>query len=273
MTPLRILGPVALLVALTGCAKAHDAPSGAVVAAVQAQPAAGSGLPTADRAMRITVDASVRVADVTAASSAVRAAVARAGGYVGEARTSGGDEARSASFEVHVPIANLPAFRAEIAKLGDVVSDAEKAEDVTEQRADLKARLSNARAEEKRLLELLDQRTGNLADVVAVEKELAGVRETVERMEAQERVLEGQIASATVRIHLSERTAAARLGAGRRIAQAAADGVHNAGAFLVGLAVVTASAGPTVLLLAAMAYAIFIVIRFIARRTRPRAAR
>ena len=36
-----------------------------------------------------------------------------------------------------------------------------------------------------------------------VEKELSGVRETIERMEAQDRVLEGQIALATVKIHLS----------------------------------------------------------------------
>lgn len=172
-----------------------------------------------------------------------------------------------------MPVAALLAFRAEIARLGEIVSDAEKAEDVTEQRADIKARLGNARAEEKRLLELLDKRTGNLAEVVAVEKELASVRETVERMEAQERVLEGQIASATVKIHLAERHAYARAGAGRRIVQAAGEGIHNAGAVLVGLCVVGAQVGPTLLVLAAIGSALFAAVRFLVRRSHARAAR
>ncbi|MFT3765364.1 MAG: DUF4349 domain-containing protein [Minicystis sp.] len=260
--------------ALAGCAKMEarnrDAPAAVAVSTPAVHQAGEQAAPAADRAMRITVETSVEVKDVAGSSAAVRAAVARFGGYVGEARTSGSDEARYASFEVHVPVANLPAFRAELAKLGDVVSDGEKAEDVTEQRADIKARLGNARAGEKRLLELLDKHTGNLADVVAVEKELAGTRETIERMEAQERVLEGQIASATVKIHLSTRHTGGHAGPGKRIAQAAGDGIQNAGTFLVGLAVVTMSAGPTVILLALMGYVIFRVARFIARRTRPR---
>ncbi|APR87468.1 putative lipoprotein [Minicystis rosea] len=256
--------------ALGGCGKApqSSAPAVAVDLASHARQAAEPGAPNADRAMRITIETSVQVSDLGAASSTVRAAVSRAGGYVGEARTSGSDEARYASFELHVPVAQLPAFRAEIGGLGDIVSDAEKAEDVTEQRADIKARLGNARAGEKRLLELLDKHTGNLADVVAVEKELASTRETIERMEAQERVLEGQIKSATVKLQLSTRHTGGPAGPGKRIMQAAGDGIQNAGAFLVGLAVLAASTGPTLLLLALIGYAIFRTVRFFVLRAR-----
>jgi hypothetical protein len=261
-----------LLIAATavGCAKydRSGAPPGAVAATL---PAPGGEPAPADRAMRITIETSVTVADLDASARAVRDLVAQHGGYVGEARTYGGDEARGASFEVHVPVARLAAFRSGVAGLGEVTSDAEKAEDVTEQRADINARLGNARAEEKRLLELLAVRTGTLADVVAVEKELASVRETIERMEAQQRVLEGQIASATVKIDLSTRHAAARQGPGRRVLRAFGDGFDAAGAFLVGLAVVTASAGPTLLIIALMGYAVFRAVRFFVRRSRRRA--
>ena len=217
--------------------------------------------------MRITLETSVTVKDVDAAGRAVRELVAQHGGYVGEAKTAGDDEARSSSFEVHVPVAHLPAFRAGVSGLGEITSDSEKAEDVTEQRADIKARLGNARAGEKRLLELLDKRTGTLADVVAVEKELGAVRETVERMEAQERVLEGQIASATVKLHVWSHHAAARLRPGKRIFRAIGDGIDTAGSFLVGLAVLAASTTPTLLLVALMGYVVFRIVRAVHRRT------
>lgn len=265
---------LALFALAAGCAAKQEPPAPSAVAAANAlsggaQAAPAQGVP-ADRAMRITVETAITVADIGAAAHAVRDLTAQHGGYVGEARISGDDDARWASLEVHVPVAHLPAFRAGVAGLGEVSSDAEKAEDVTEQRADIKARLGNARAEEKRLLELLDHRTGTLADVVAVEKELSGVREAIERMEAQERVLEGQIASATVKIQLSTRRAAHRLGPGQRIVRAAGEGIEGAGSFLVGLAVMVVTGGPTALILAVMGYAVYRIVRFWARRKQPR---
>lgn len=260
----------ALLFAVGACAE-RSAPAPAVhaVAASQHAQQAGAGaLPTADRAMRITVDTSLEVVDMGAAVPAVRAAVTRAGGYLGEARVSGSDNARYASFEAHIPVGSLPAFRAEVAGLGEVTSDVEKAEDVTEQRADIKARLSNARASERRLLDLLEKQTGSLADVVAVEKELGAAREAIERMEAQERVLEGQIASATVKVHLSTRHGTGRAGPGRRIVNAARDGLHAAGAFVIGLVVVVVAAAPTLVIVILLGYAIYRVVRFLVRRSR-----
>jgi hypothetical protein len=261
-----------------GCSKRDHFPSipePPVAAAPQAvMGGQGQAAPAApvERAMRITIETSVTVADIDAAARAVRDLTAQHGGYVGEARTSGDDDARSAWFEVHVPVPQLGAFRGGVAGLGEVTSDSEKAEDVTEQRADIRARLANSRAEEKRLLELLDKHTGTLADVVALEKELANVRETIERMEAQERVLEGQIASATVRIHLMTRHAATRIGPGKRIFHAMGDGLDNAGAFLVGLAVFIAQTGPTLLILFGFGYAIFRVVRFGLRQKKPKAS-
>jgi len=268
----RLFALIALLaVAGAGCAdESKSEPTGAAPQALNATaPAAdkaGGAMAPADRAMRITIETSITVKDVDAAAQAVRALVAQHGGYVGEAKTWGDDDGRLVSFEVHVPVPQLPAFRAGVSGLGEVTSDSERAEDVTEQRADINARLGNARAEEKRLLELLEQHTGSLADVVAVEKELASVRETIERMEAQQRVLEGQIATATVKIHLSSRHASPRVGPGRRVLRAAGDGIDNAGSFLVGAAVVAASAGPTVLIVGLLGYALFRVVRALRRR-------
>jgi len=51
----------------------------------------------------------------------------------------------------------------------------------------LEARLANARNTERRLTELLKERTGKLSDVLAVENEHARVRGEIERMEAEKR--------------------------------------------------------------------------------------
>jgi hypothetical protein len=268
---------VALVLAVSACRKAEQVTMPDSFDKLAAQAAAPGGpnvpaaLPIVHRAMRISVDTAVVVGNLDAAVGSLRAEVARLGGYVSEGTVTGGGGYRSARFEARVPTDRLAEFRAHVARLGEVVSDSEKAEDVTEQRADIDARLRNARAQEKRLLALLSDKAGSLADVVAVEKELAAVRETIERIDAQQRLLEGQIAFATVKVQLSPRHVESSLGPGTRIARAASDGVETAGAFLVGLAVVTAAAGPTLLIIAAIGVSLFWTVRAIVRRRRRRA--
>ncbi|AUX48676.1 uncharacterized protein SOCE26_102170 [Sorangium cellulosum] len=229
----------------------------------------GSSTPAlGQRAMRITVETTIVVGGFDQAMQRLRSAIEEHGGYVSEARVHGSGAPRSASLEARIPSAKVGAFRAVVASVGEVVADAEKAEDVTEQRADIGARLRNARAQEKRLLDLLSDKTGSLADVVAVERELAQVRETVERIEAQERLLEGQIAYATVKLSVTTRHDPEPVTAGDKIVRAASEGIENAWAFLVNLVVVLAAAGPTMLLLAAMGGVLYYVLRGVARRRR-----
>ncbi len=227
-------------------------------------------VPAQDRAMRITVDMSVVVPHRDAAVQELRAALADLGGYVSNGSVTGPDATGAASFEVKVPAARVGAFRAAIRAIGDVRTDTEKAEDVTEARADVQARLANARAEEGRMLAVLADKTGNLADVVAVEKELSRVRESIERLEAEERVLLGQIAMATVKVQFETSFVAFEPGAGSRLARAAKDGGETAWAFVVGLGVFLLAAGPTLLILAALAYVSFVAVRGLVRMQRAR---
>ena len=263
-----------LTVTQTACAKSESKAAGASSppAAAAVAKVDSPSLPPQERAMRITVEMSVVVRHRDAAVSALRAALADVGGYVGNGSVSGPDSTGSASFEVKVPAARVGAFRTALRALGDVRSDTEKAEDVTEARADVQARLANARAEEGRMLALLTDKTGNLADVVAVEKELARVRETIERIEAEERVLSGQIAMATVKVELETSFEASEPGASSRLARAAREGGETAWGFLVGTGVFLLAAGPTLLILAALGYLAFLAVRTLLRRQRARVA-
>jgi len=64
--------------------------------------------------------------------------------------------------------------------------------------------LSNARNTERRLTDLLRQRTGKLADILAVEKEIDSVRGEIERMEAEKKNLASRVYFATLNIKVME---------------------------------------------------------------------
>ncbi|MDB4942354.1 MAG: putative lipoprotein, partial [Labilithrix sp.] len=155
------------------------------------------------RALVVTLELGLQVRDVALAQNAVRAEVARAGGYVADASAYGSGAHASARMELRVPARDVENVRASLGRIGEIVSDAEKVQDVTEERADLEARLLNARASEKRVLEIMATRAGAIHEVLDAEKELARIRESIERMEAQKRTLDGRVDLATVHVTLN----------------------------------------------------------------------
>jgi hypothetical protein len=78
------------------------------------------------------------------------------------------------------------------------------AEDVGEEFVDITARVVNGRRLEERLVDLLATRTGRLQDVLAVERELARVREEIERHEGRLRYLRTRAAMSTLAVTLHE---------------------------------------------------------------------
>jgi len=249
-----------------------SAPSGRASAS-SAPDASSTAPPIADRARVITVHASLFVDDVEAGLASLRGLVASHHGYVEEATAQLAHDG-SALLHVRVPSDELTSFRSAVAELGDIASERETAEDVTEQRADLDARVRNAGAEEQRLLELLAQRTGDLADVLAVEAQLSRVRESIERMQAQQRVLERNIGYASVHLDIATHPVAFSDTPGRSIASAAEKGFAFAWSMLVGITMLVAGVAPVALLWFAMGLLLVLTLRLLSRlrRRAPRAA-
>lgn len=69
---------------------------------------------------------------------------------------------------------------------------------------DLSARAANARRLEERLIDVLGTRTGKLQDVLSVERELARVREEIERLDGRMRYLKSRAALSTLSVTLHE---------------------------------------------------------------------
>jgi hypothetical protein len=173
---------------------------------------------------------------------------------------------------VRVPSDKYPAFIADAAKLGTVLTESETADDVTQQHVDMKARLGNLTAEQGRLRQLFAKAT-SVKDMLAIEQELTRVQGDIESMQAQIDYLERQASMATVTLELSEPKAI--------VAPAGIDwGVQNAftdsiRAFVGTMNVLIVILGPVLALLLFVgvpaALVVWLILRAVKRRRTRRA--
>jgi hypothetical protein len=136
-----------------------------------------------------------RIRDVARRTNAVIANTSMAGGR---------QQTRSASLELRVPSERFDEAVSSLSPIGKLESVNVTVEDVGEEFVDVEARVANARRLEERLVDLLAKRTGKLSDVLSVERELARVREQIERYEGRMRYLRTRASISTLTIALHE---------------------------------------------------------------------
>jgi hypothetical protein len=163
--------------------------------------------PASDPGSRLIIrtgQAGIEVDSLEPALDLLRLTATRIGGFVGNANVqTGRNQVRQATIEIKVPAGRFDDLTDGLRPLGRIEFLNVGAEDVSEEFVDLTARTANARRMEERLLELLATRTGKLQDVLSVERELARVREEIERMEGRMRYLKtrAQLSTLSVAIH------------------------------------------------------------------------
>lgn len=152
-----------------------------------------------------TGQTSIEVDSLERAVSQVRLLAGRVGGYLANTTMqTGRGQLRSANLEVKIPAERFDDGLSGLAGLGKLESVNVNAEDVGEEFTDVTARMGNARRLETRLIELLATRTGKLKDVLDVEKELARIREEIDRYEGRLRYLRAHAALSTLSIYVHE---------------------------------------------------------------------
>lgn len=151
-----------------------------------------------------TGQASVEVDSLENSVAQLRLLAGRLGGYLANSSYQAGSaQYRSASIELRVPSERFDELVNGMSPLGKVEYVNITAQDVGEEYADVAARITNGKRLEDRLIELLAKRTGKLQDVLEVERELARVREEIERYEGRLRYLSAHasMSSLTISIH------------------------------------------------------------------------
>jgi hypothetical protein len=199
-----------------------------------------------------TVSLSIVVKEFNAGRAALDAILARHNGYAAGLNVSTPQgSARTLQVSLRIPAPQLGAALAELKVLGRVEAETQNGEEVTQQHADLVARIKNDR-EEARLQDILRTRTGKVKDVLEVENEIARVRGEIEQMEAEQKTLEHRVDFATIDLKLAEEYKAQLSrpapSAATQLRNSTINGFRNAFESLLALVLFLAESGPTLLL-------------------------
>ncbi len=200
-----------------------------------------------------TVAASIVVKDFDAGRASLDAILARHNGYATSLNVSTPQgSARMLQASLRIPAPQLAQALSELKTLGRVENENQNGEEVTQQHADLVARLKNSRETEQRLQDVLRTRTGKVKDVLEVEEEIARVRGEIEQMEAEQKTLEHRVEFATIDLKLAEEYKA-QLNTPApsvlmQLRNATINGFRNAFESLLALVLFLAESGPSLLL-------------------------
>jgi predicted phage tail protein len=199
------------------------------------------------------VSLSIVVKDFAASRSSLDGMLARHHGYSAQLNVSTPENAaRGLEASLRIPAPELASAVADLKTLGRVENESQSGEEVTQEHADLVARLKNSRETEQRLGTILQERTGNVVEVLQVEQEIARVRGDIERMEAEQKAIEHRVDFATVDLQLTEEYKAQlnppAASVSTRIHNAFVAGYRDASEMVLGIVLFFAESGPALLI-------------------------
>jgi hypothetical protein len=138
---------------------------------------------------------------------------------------------------VRVPANQFDAALSAIEKLStNVIHRGISGSDVTEEFLDLEARIRTQKALELQFLEIMKQ-AGNISDALEVQRQIAGVRTEIEKLEGRRRFLENRASLSTITVDLKSPVLIAvnTSSFGRSLRESVSDSVGVASAIVLGL--------------------------------------
>jgi hypothetical protein len=175
-------------------------------------------------------------------------------GYAAKLRMVGQKSGSLLSATLRVPSTELTGTVSELKSLGDVEREEQAADEITQQRADLEARLTNAQKTLRRLQELLKKQTYPDGNVRELQRQIGNASAEVARLEAEQEATEHRVIFANVYFTLREEVAKPSETLGGQLRSAAAAGFGDAMASLAGLLAFVVGRGPVMVLWAAILY-------------------
>ncbi len=181
---------------------------------------------------------------------------------------------RSASVTARVPAEKLDEVVAGVGGLCNIVSRSENMDDITDSYFDAQARLDSLRQQEASLLEILSK-AEKLEDVVQLQTALSDVRYQIESLTAQLKRMDSQVTYSYLNMDLREvveyqETAAKPKTFGEKLSAAATRAGNHLVASVQGLLLFVVEAGPLLILWAVIILAILLAVRAILRAAKKR---
>ena len=165
-------------------------------------------LPPLERKIVRDADITIEVPSTTEAQHRVTSIAEAHGGFVvtseSKQRESVDPSQRTLDFKlvVRIPFDQFGVSLDEIRKLaGNVPEEKTNGQDVTEEFIDLEARIKTQKALELQFMQIMRQ-AGKVEDALEVQRQLAGVRTEIEKLEGRRRFLENRSSLATITVNI-----------------------------------------------------------------------
>jgi hypothetical protein len=244
-------------------------PQMAITAPTQQQQAQGSRPgPNGPMVIR-NVKLSFVTREFDAARVRIENIVRQSQGYIDRLIVQGSGSTHSLTATLRLPANTADAGIRDLKTIGRLLVESQNSSDITSQYVDLGARLSNALNSEQRLLALLRERAGNLKDVVEMERQIEGVRENIERMEAQQKDLNNKVQFVTIDLDLTEEYHAEleppAPSTGTQIRNAAIEGIRSGGENVMDITLFLLRYGPVLVIWFAVLAPLFLMFKRLAR--------
>jgi hypothetical protein len=201
-----------------------------------------------------TAQLAVATKEFARSRSSLEEILERHRGYAARLRMTGRRSGSLLSATLRIPSPELSAAVSELKSLGDVEQEEQSADEVTQQRADLEARLSNAQATLRRFEELLKKQTYPDGNVRELQRQIASASAEVNRLEAERLASEHRVIFANVQFSLREEISRPAETLGSQLHAAAAAGFGQAAASISAILLFFIGRGPVVLLWMAILY-------------------
>lgn len=111
---------------------------------------------------------------------------------------------KEGGINVRIPADTFDEYVSKLSGFGKIMMQNVTSKDVTDEYIDIEARLNTQKELEKRLLDLLNNKTGKLSDVLDIETKLADVRTQIESAQGRINFLKNQAAYSTLQINIFE---------------------------------------------------------------------
>ena len=202
--------------------------------------AAGSAIPLPEnRKWVITMNLSAETENLDEALAQLNTKILELNGYIESQSITGSspatDRSRYAYLTIRVPADQVDRFVEDVSGMTNVVSSSRRVEDITLSYTDTEGRLNALKAEETRLLELMEQ-AETMSDLLDIEERLTEIRYQLENYASTLRLYDNQVDYATVELRVNEvekYTPAEERGFWQRIADGLGDSIVNLGQSIV----------------------------------------
>ena len=191
--------------------------------------------------------------------------IKRAGGFITNSNSSvNASGKKQGSMTIRIQSDKYDQMVKDMGNFGKILNSQISGNDVTSEYIDLQARLTTQGELEKRLLNVLNEKTARLTDVVEVEQKLSNVREQIEKIQGRMKFLKNQTDYSTLTISIYEpslMTTSSGGGFFYEIGNGFKKGLKGFTEILSGIITVTIALLPIIIILGIIAYIVVMLYK------------